>query len=101
MPEDWTFVAPLPGISMKGAFEAGTTAIVPLTDERCHAGRLAEEPRVKRYLSRFREVGRGETASALMIRKVGAERMSGGDMAFLRNAFAVSVSNTTWPVSAS
>ena len=90
MAAEWTFVAVIPGVSMKESFEAGRTAIVPVSDERCRAGRLVEEPRIKRYLSRFRDVGTEPVESALMIRQAGAPRMRGGDMTFLRNAFAVS-----------
>src|SRR5258708_27046464 len=91
MAEEWEFVAALPGIEMRGAVETDSAVIVPARDDRCGTGRLREEARIKRYLSRFRTIGREPVESVLILRRLGSRVISRDDLTLLRNIFAVSV----------
>jgi hypothetical protein len=91
MPEEWEFMAALPGTSIREPVDAGRLAIVRAKDDRCSEGNLQESERVKRYLSRFRTIGTEPLDSLLILRRLGTKPVTGDDVTFLRNSLAIAV----------
>jgi hypothetical protein len=90
LPEEWEFVAAIPGVAVRQPLDAGRLIIVSDEDDRGLPGQCLEAERIRQYLQRFQTIGKEVVRSSLMLRRVGTRAVTGNDVTFMRNCLALS-----------